>query len=271
LYSLSLPAQRADLHGGPLWTPHVSGVLLAILSYHGVALAGSWAATLIRIDGVRLPRSVIAVATGLVVFPMLVFPTLMIIPWQAIRPPEWDPEGLYVDAVMRIVSGLVAAAFFARVLAKGLCPGADLKLNPLGGGTARLIDLVAMLSIPGVLIGWQSMPAVVILAALATYLLRPLLNTLPINDGPRGHIDRRGAMEAFSFAIPVVLTFHLVGWRVLWNTPFWPSDRSGTTVIIVWGLAALVVPVFLVDRSDTPFDSRPVAEQEDEEEFDDQG
>ncbi len=252
LYSLSLPAQPLHWHGGPMWTPRVSGVLLLILTYHAAGLAASWAMTLIRIDGVRLPTRLIAVASLITVLPMLAFPTLMVVPWQTIRPPGWSPDGLYFDAVMRVVSGLVAAAFFARVLAKGLCPTADLKLDPLGRGTARLIDLVAMLSIPGVLIGWQSMPAFVVLTAVAAFALRPLLRTIPINDGPRGQLQRRGAMEAFAFAVPIALTLHLTCWRLLWNAPLWPSDRSGTTVVIVWGLVSLTVPIFFREPATPP-------------------
>ncbi len=257
LYSFSLPAQQLYWHGSPMWTPRVTGVLLLILTYHAAAVATLWAMTLIRIDGVRIPTPLVTFGGLILVLPMLGFPTLMVVPWQAIRPPNWNPDGLYFDAVMRVVSGLVAAAFFARVLAKGLCPTADLKLDPLGRGTARLIDLVAMLAIPGVLIGWQSMPAFVVLSAVAAFALRPLLRTIPINDGPQGQLERRGAMEAFAFALPIAATLHLTCWRLLWSSPFWPSDRSGSTVVILWGLASLAAPLFLREPSSNRQPHRP--------------
>ena len=120
IYSLSIPGQAVHWHGGPLWSPRVSGTLLAILTYHTVALSTLWAMTLIRIDGTRLPKRLVLFTVVAVVAPMLAYPTLMIVPWQTNRPPEWIPDGLYVDAIMRVATALVAAAFVARVLAKGL-------------------------------------------------------------------------------------------------------------------------------------------------------
>lgn len=252
IYSLCLPGQLLHWHGGPLWTPQVTLIQLAILTFHAVALTVLWAMSLIRIDGVRLPTRMIAVSGLLVVGAMLALPTVMVVPWQAIRPLHWAPDGLYVDAIMRAITGLVAAAFYGRLLAKGLCPTADLKLDPLGRGTFRLLDLIAMLSVPALVIGWQSMPAIVIVSAIGAYALRPLLNTLPINDGPTGQISNRGVMESFAFALPMVLAIHLVFWRLLWSTPYWPSDRSGTNVIILWALLSLTVPLFLFEPSVVP-------------------
>ena len=248
LYSLAIPGQHVHWHGGPLWTPRVSPQLLAIMAYHAVAVSTLWAMVLIRIDRVRLPLSLLFWSAIVLIVPMLVYPTLMIVPWHATRPQTWIPDGRYFDAIMRIVSALVAAAFFGRVLAKGLCPSADLKLDPLGKGTAGLVDLTAMLAIPAVLIGWQSFPAFVILAAALSFFLRPLLSRLPINDGPQGQVESRRALESFAFAIPFALTLHLAAWRYLWQQGFWPSDLSERYVMIVWALSALTVPIFLKDR-----------------------
>lgn len=254
LYSLSLPAQLVHAHGGPLWTPQVSPTVLIILTYHAIALSTLWAMTLIRIDGTRLPKRLLIFSGVAVVIPMLACPTVMVVPWQAQRPIPWSPDGLYFDAVMRVASALVAAAFFGRVLAKGLCPAADLKLDPLGRGTARLVDLIAMLSIPAIVIGWQSMPALVISTAILSILLRPLLRTIPINDGPKGQISRRGAMESFAFALPFALTLHLMFWRMLWSNPYWPSDQSGQNAMIVAALIVLAVPLFLRDSTAATID-----------------
>ncbi|WP_253158876.1 A24 family peptidase [Stieleria tagensis] len=248
IYSLSLPGQIMHWHGGPLWAPHVTPILLGILTYHAVLLSTLWGMALIRIDGARLPNGLTVFAALAAIVPMLAFPTLMIVPWQTTRPSLWSPHGLYFDAVMRVVTALVAAALFGRVLAKGLCPSADLKLNPLGSGTARLVDLIVMLSIPAILIGWQSMPALVIASAILAFLTRPLLNWIPINDGPKGQIAARGAMESFSFALPLATTLHLALWRMLWSDPYWPSDQSSRNVIIAAAAGVLLVPLFLRQR-----------------------
>lgn len=270
LYSLSIPAQLVHAHGGPLWTPQVSPTVLIILTYHAIALSTLWAMTLIRIDGTRLPKRLLIFACVAVVIPMLACPTVMVVPWQARRPIPWSPDGLYVDAVMRVATALVAAALFGRVLAKGLCPSADLKLDPLGRGTARLVDLMAMLSIPAIVIGWQSMPALVISTAILSVLLRPLLKTIPINDGPKGQITRRGAMESFAFALPFALTLHLLFWRVLWSTPYWPSDQSGKNVMIVAALLVLAVPMFLRDRAASPIERDQITDAMDDDSSDDE-
>jgi leader peptidase (prepilin peptidase)/N-methyltransferase len=245
IYGLSLPSQMVHGHGALLWSPSFSQTSLAILTYHAVAVATLWAMTLIRIDGTRLPTKLALFASVAVIVPMLVYPTVMVVPWQASRPAGWTPDGRYVDAVMRIATALVAAALTGRVLAKGLCPSADLKMDPLGGGTKRLVDLITMLSIPAVVIGWQSIPALVITAAVLSFLLRPLLDAIPVNDGPKGQITRRGTLESYAFALPFALTLHLVLWRVLWSTSFWPSDQSSRNVIIIASLLVLAVPIFL--------------------------
>ncbi|MCC9600577.1 prepilin peptidase [Stieleria sp. JC731] len=245
LYSLALPAQFVHGHGGPLWAPQVGPILITILSYHAVVLSTLWAMTLIRIDGVRLPRKLLGFAAVAIIVPILVYPMLMVVPWQTQRPTHWVPSGLYYDALMRVITATVAAAFVGRVLAKGLCPTADLKLDPLGKGTARLVDLIAMLTIAAVAVGWQSFPALVVVAGVLTVLLKPLLRTIPINDGPKGQIQSRGMMEAFAFALPFALTLHLAFWRVLWNFEYWPSDQSERGVIIAWSLAVLALPIFL--------------------------
>jgi len=251
LYSLALPGQRAHGHTGPIWAPHVTPTVLAILTYHIVAVSTSWAMALIRVDGERLPRSLIVFAAVAVIVPMQLFPVLMVVPWQTDRPLGWDPRGLYFDAVMRIITALVTAAFVGRVLAKGLCPTADLKLDPLGRGTSRLVDLVAMLAIPSLLIGWQSMPGFVIAASLLTIALRPLIDWIPINEVPAKQSEerrRRGVLEYFAVTLPIVLVLHLMFWRFLWNAPFWPSDNSDRVVIIVAALAVLAIPLWLKNR-----------------------
>ncbi len=245
IYSLAIPDQMVHGHGGPVWSPQVSPVLLGVLAYHIAALATLWGMALIRIDGTRLPGRLIVSAVVLVVLPMLAFPTLMIVPWQTTRPFPWNPDGLYFDAVMRVVTALVAAALFGRVLARGLCPTADLKMDPLGGGTARLVDLIVMLSIASLVVGWQSMLGLVIATAVVSVLAKPLLDTIPINDGPQGQIEKRGAMERFAFALPITLALHLVFWRVLWSFSYWPSDNSSRNVMIAAGALVLLLPLLL--------------------------
>ncbi|MEO1524793.1 MAG: prepilin peptidase [Planctomycetota bacterium] len=270
LYWIALPLPEQLLayiewEGGPLWAPRGSPTVIYIVSYHFIALSSLWAMALIRIDGGTLPNSLRAFSMITLVLPMLILPVAMIVPWQTTRGVEWVPDGRYAEAPIRLITALVAAAFFARVLARSLCPRADLKLDPLGKDSSRLIDLILMLAIPSVLIGWQSMPAVVVVATLLSLLVRPVVNWIPINDLPKGQIQSRGALEYFSFALPVVLTFHLTCWRPLWRSGYWPSDISSPSVIMAWAVAALLIPSLVPSDPVAPA-IPPVMEDDDEEE-----
>ena len=160
LYRLALPNQpEMHWHRGPLWAPVIDQDLLLITAYHFVAVAVSWSFGLIRIDGQALPVRLIMFGLAAVILPMLVFPWLMVVTWQVVRAEDWLPYGRYLDALMRILTALVAASIFGRSLTRGFCPSADPKLNPLGSDTRRLFDLIAVIAIPGVIVGWQSLPA----------------------------------------------------------------------------------------------------------------
>ena len=262
VYAFALPDQFVHVHSDPIRAPRLTQEALAIMTYHALALSCAWAMALIRIDGAKLPGRLIAFSSIATTLPMLAMPILMVVPWQTSRPEFWSPKSLYFDAVMRLVTALVTAVFYARVLARGLSPAADLKLDPLGQGTKRLVDLIAMLAIPSIVLGWQSMPAFIVCTTVLSFLLQPISRWIPINEAPKEKLTRRGNLERFAFAIPIMLTLHLALWRVLWSSNFWPSDRSSKSVIIVWALATLVIPMFLksdssdIDRSD-PTDPDP--------------
>lgn len=265
LYSLSLPYQPMHWHGGPLWSPLVTGSVLIVLVYHALMLSISWALALIRGDGVALPRSLVVFTLVVACLPMVAMPLLMVTPWQLERPEGWiagnasaGQTTMHVDAVMRVISGLVAAAFFSRVLARTLCPAADPKLDPLGRDTGRLIDLMVILAVPSIVVGWQSVAAIVLMASVIAVLIRPFLTWLPINDGPNGSITRRDAMCRFSFSIPIAMTIHLVLWRHFVATPIWPSEGSSPQVIVIASVLVLLVPFWLrdetVEATDEPID-----------------
>lgn len=275
LYSLSIPGQFVHAHSGPVWTPRISTPLMIILSYHAIAVSCLWAMALIRIDGVSLPQKLVAFSLLVGIVPILAYPTVMVVPWQSPRPVDWFPDGKYFDAIMRVITAVVTAALVGRALAKGLCPTADLKLDPLGRDTRKLVDLIAMISIAALLVGWQSLPALILMAACLSFLLRPLLRRIPPNELPDTKVGtprfaERSAYETFTFALPLATTLHLVFWRVLWRTPFWPSDQSGPYVIVTAALAVLAVPVLLKAHDRNQANVRPrIDDEEDDEEAED--
>ena len=244
LYRLALPRQYVHWHGGPFWSPVVDQPILIILLYHIVGLTMCWAFGLIRMDRNRLPSRLAGFALAVTVVPMLVYPGVMIVPWQMDLPDAWLPNGMYVDAIIRVVTALAAATFIGRYLARAFCPEADPKLDPLGKSTARLVDLIVILAIPTILVGWQAAPAVIVLASLIAALFRRWLP--PTCD----------AMGCFAICMPFALTFQIVLWRHLHAVPevrgevgfaYWPSDGSPSWVMFMWLILVGLIPLWLRD------------------------
>ncbi len=244
LYNLSIPHQASGGPQGPFWTPVLEQKMLIVLIYHTVALASVWAMGLVRIDRQRLPGRLVLFAIVVVAIPMIAYPALMIETWQTTRSDSWSPDSLYIDAVMRVVSALVAAGLLGRSLAAGLCPTADPKMDPLGKGTAKLMDLVVVIAIPSLVVGWQVIPAVVVVASFIATVLR---RTIPLQSDMLGY---------FCLAMPIALTLQLVFWRVLHGVAFWPSDQSSMHaapwVILGWAALALAAPAWLREPPSEP-------------------
>ncbi len=222
----------------------------ATLLFHVVALSLSWAMGLIRMDGNRLPTQLLVFAGAGVLAPALVYPTLTVVPWQMNVPQTWRPDGDYLGAILRVITALAAAIFLARGLAKSLCPTADPKVDPLGKGTVKLIDLIAILTVPILIVGWQVSVAIVVLAALNAVILR---NWLPDRDA-LGHL---------AISMPVALTIQIVIWRWSHEFALWPSEKASPWVILAWAIAAMSVPIWLYDKPETNPDQGQVDRQGD--------
>ncbi len=235
LYRLSLPEQVVHWHGGPLWVPTVNRQVLLTLLYHGVGLAVAWGVGLIRMDRHRLPARLVWFGFAVTVVPMLAYPTLMVVPWQMRVPADWWSNGRYLDALLRIITSLAAATVLGRTLARGLCPAADPKLDPLGQSTVRLMDLIVILALPIILVGWQASPALTVLASLIAVALK---RWLPSSSDCLGR---------FAIAMPLALTMQIFLWRWLHTSSVWPSVGSSPWVILSWSAIALLIPLWLHD------------------------
>ena len=205
-------------------------------------------------------------ALTVTVLPLLIYPALMVVPWQMDVSDTWQPDGRYVDSIIRVITALVAATALGRYLARGFCPTADPKLDPLGKSTVRLVDLISILAIPALLVGWQASPAVIVLAAVLAFWLRPLL--------PH-HCD---ALGRFAIAMPVALTFQIVFWRRLESVdpsegfPLWPSEGTSPGVMLFWLLMLGLVPLWLREPLlDTPASAGDLEPNADREESDADG
>jgi leader peptidase (prepilin peptidase)/N-methyltransferase len=235
LFQLILPAHdngwRRELSGRLSVEPSV----LAIMIYHIVAIAISWAMGLIRMDGNRLPSKLVRFSAITLILPMLVYPKLMVVPWQVSVADAWQPDGRYLDSVVRVFTALGSAIFLARSMARSLCPTADPKIDPLGEGTARLVDLIAILTVPILIVGWQASVAVALIASIIAIVAR---RALPSVDG----------LGRFAISMPFAMTMQMMLWKWSNSFAYWPSEGTAPGVFLAWGAAALVIPIWLRER-----------------------
>ncbi len=245
LYRLSLPLYGSAGYYGPIWAPNISMPQLSLLLYHVVAICTLFACGLIRFDGKPIPTRLMAFAIAATLVPLLAFPPLGIVPWQVISLDASNAGNEHLSALVRVLCSLVAAAFFARTLARSLCPTADPKLDPLGSGTAKLLNLIAMLSIASLVIGWQSLPGVIVVAAMVALVARRLTG--------------RGALASLEISLPIAMTFQIALWRRLHQSGYWPSIDVAPWVILAYAAAAMTIPLWLNDSRapETPAEPLP--------------
>ena len=226
-----------------LWMPKLNHDSLAVILYHVVAIGCVWALALVRFDSARLPRVLVGWCFALVALPMLVYPTFAVIPWGVTSPADWDASGEYLNAAMRVLTGLAIGVLLARVLASTLCPGADPKWKPLSEPTGQLIDLSMMLSLVGILIGWQATIPVTVVAVLLTAAL------------PTRWLNRTEPLARWSVALPIAVTFQLACWKTLHEAAWWPSVGTAPVVTLAWAAGLMLFAGSLLKK---PTDTNPV-------------
>lgn len=245
LYRWNLPNDLVIGNRGPLWMPSMNQSVFVVMFYHLVVVAVGWAYGLIRYDRHRLPAKLIAVGLAMTVLPILIAPSLMIVSWRLeSHGPLIDSIGpaasvakMHLDALTRVITALAAAVVFGRSLTRGFCPTADLKLDPLSDGTRRLVDLIIVISIPAVLVGWQSLPAVLLLASLLAIISK---RCLPNSD----------SLGRFSIVMPIATAIQIVLWRYAVSAWWWPSEGSDPWVFLIASAAACMIPLWLNEASD---------------------
>ena len=267
LYAWNLPYHPYPFHDA-MMTPMISTFAIVPVTYHLVGLAIAWAMGLIRYDKKSIPTKLVLFAAGWLMIGMILIPSLAVVPWQLSLPTGWkqlvggtNASGyfrsrsliqtltenlgnvpLFVQSLVRIATSLVAAGFFARVLARAFCPNADLKSDPLGGHTRKLVDLVLMLSMVSLIVGWQSTSGVIVAASV---LARIAKRWFPPS--------RTDAMGRFSLCLPIALALQILLWRPLMESGFWPSAPTGVDadrgLILGFAIATLCIPLWLRDSA----------------------
>jgi len=217
-----------------LWIPYLSNDSLAVLTYHVTGISCLWALALVRADGSRLPRRLVFWCMLFVTLPMLLVPYFAVVPWSVHADDLWSPSGQYLNAVMRVLTGGAMAVMLARMMVKYLCPTADPKLNPLGESTTRLVDLVMLLAVAAILVGWQ---AVIPVTAIAI-LIGAMVPAMFIRDAD--------PLARFALGLPIATTIQLAYWRLLHQWDYWPSNNTSAGITLAWAAAILLLPRLLV-------------------------
>lgn len=228
----------------PFWTsghagasslalPTLSPQSLTVIVYHIVAVAVLWALALVRSLGARIPRRLTVVSLTLLVLPMVALPVLAVVPWSVTAPPEWRPES-HLNAIMRVLTSLAMGGLLGQMLASHLCPTADLKLEPLGEGSSRLLDLSVLLTAAALIVGWQAVLAVTVLATLIGAVV------------PRFFVDAADPLGRFAIGVPIAVSVQIGFWDRLHGLPWWPSVNTYPSVTLLWAAAILVLPRLLI-------------------------
>lgn len=231
---------RRSTYVNPLWMPMFSPDALAVIFHQVAALGCVWAFALVRFDSARLPRSLVAWCFALVAVPMLAYPLLAVVPWTVSESPTWTARGQYLNAAMRVLTGLACGVLLARILARAFCPTADPKLRPLAEETGRLIDVSLMLSLVGVLVGWQATVAVVAVSLSIAAAL------------PAGRWRPTDPLARWAIVLPAAVAMQLAFWASLHQTGWWPSVNTAPWVMLIWAGSLLVLPRLLQPPSDQP-------------------
>jgi leader peptidase (prepilin peptidase)/N-methyltransferase len=217
-----------------LWIPYLSNDSLAIITYHVAGIACLWALALVRADGSRLPRPLIFWCLLLVAIPMLVVPSFAVVPWTVRENELWSPDGKYLNAVMRVLTGGAMAVMLARMMVKYVCPAADPKLNPLGESTTRFMDLVMLLAVAAIVVGWQAAIPVTVVAILVGAAI------------PAMFIHSGDPLAKFALGLPIATSLQIAHWRWLHQWSYWPSVNTTAGVTLAWAAAILLLPRLLV-------------------------
>lgn len=252
----SLPYFGDSVRSNWMSTPIVDADLLTLILYHVVALATAWAMGLIRFDGNALPSRLTLFAAITLLGGMFAFPQAMVVPWQLVGESmpagigTWPPSGWMttgadwsvrlVQIGLRLLTSLVAAGFFARVLAKSFCPSADMKMDPLGSSTKRLIDLMILIAVPSIVVGWQAVMGVILLAAIFAKIL-----------GMCEFAQSRDSLGRFAVSLPVATSVQLLLWRGLVASQVWPSEQASQVGLIVSFFGVLTIPLWLDENGES--------------------
>jgi leader peptidase (prepilin peptidase) / N-methyltransferase len=200
-----------------------------------------WLLALIRFDRWPLPPRLTLFTILVVAIVLVAVPKFTVVSWQQLKIGVfYDGAGNPIDGLLRVISALVAATMIGRSLARRVSQTADLKLDPLGSDTRRLVDLIALLSLVILIVGWQSGLSVVAFAIVLAALAQRLL------DRTNPDSKWRDPLSALAVSLPVALSLQLFFWKTVHRLWIWPSDVAPPMTVIAWAICLLLLPTLLI-------------------------
>jgi hypothetical protein len=220
-------------YAGVAWTIYSpQWDLIGIYLFHCFLLCVLLAATLIRRDGLPIPKRLTALAYGVGLSLPAIWPWLRPVPWS-LPQPDWMPSstvalGLETGVAGLLVGGTLAAAISAATPRRGQSRSLAMENATIGTGLV------------GLFLGWQA----VISIALVDGMLAVML--VAARRVKRVATSDNGALSCLLLAT----LLHLVLWRTSSRfTTWWPGPYSP---LWVHGIcAALAVTLGWVARRGT--------------------
>ena len=235
---VNIPVRQPNFHGGVVWIIfYQQWDVIRLYCYHCLAISTAFAFALMDHDRQRAPVSSVAIAVGLLLAPVVIWPELLPIPLFYAASVWLQPPWLQA-AVTALVGG-ASGAVLGWLVAWAI---------DLGGaadrGRAR-VQLAVCLAVVGMSVGWQASIAVIAFALGMSIVLR-LVFSRQSQQPPVG----MGLLVLVAFVI------HHALWRfvITHAADWWPSHRTTPIgwVVVATSLVMLVAFGRLLARSNAP-------------------
>jgi leader peptidase (prepilin peptidase) / N-methyltransferase len=242
IYGWSLPHQNSGFSIGDLNMPTFNDPnSWALLAFHGGVLVALWLLALVRFDRLPLPPRLTSLSIVLAAAVLIVVPKFTVVSWKILATAKfYDGTGDTIGGLLRVLSALVVSSIIGGTLARRICQSTDSTLNPLPSNLRRLLDLIGLLSLAFLVIGWQSGLSLVAVSIILAAISQRLFDRAILNS------KWRDPLSALAVSIPVSLSLHLFLWKTLHRLWVWPSDVAPVLTIVVWAIVALLLSSLLI-------------------------
>lgn len=221
----NLPIRSPNTYTGVVWIIfYTKWDLVGIYLYHCLLLVTLLTQSLIRFDGNRVPWRSYLTASALAVTPLLIWPTLNLVPWNMQQGTSFQLA--LVNVALGGATGLVLGAIIVRLL-YFRCESTNAPAKA---------EFTMALALVGVILGWQATLSVLALSLLLRAIQLWVLTTY------RWEFLTRWPLNGCVFLASV---FQLLVWRLMEThvADYWPVTHASIQAGIVWLLTTLALTI----------------------------